>query len=213
MRVRRKPGVREKLLKQTPYIIDPNRLRQKWSRFFNNDHPIHAELGTGKGTFITTLANRHPENNYIGIERVPEVLWQSVKKAIDLRLHNIAFLWMNVQDLPTLISHGKWERIYLNFSDPWPKRRHAKRRLTHPGCLNMYEEILVPGGEIFLKTDNAGFFEYSLNQMAAKDYRLSAITLDLHESEWQEQNIMTEYEEKFSMKGHPIYRLEARLRT
>ena len=213
MRVRRKPGVREKLLKQTPYIIDPNRLRQKWSRFFNNDHPIHAELGTGKGTFITTLANRHPENNYIGIERVPEVLWQSVKKAIDLRLHNIAFLWMNVQDLPTLISHGKWERIYLNFSDPWPKRRHAKRRLTHPDFLNMYEEILVPGGEIFLKTDNAGFFEYSLNQMAAKDYRLSAITLDLHESEWQEQNIMTEYEEKFSMKGHPIYRLEARLRT
>lgn len=213
MRVRRKPGVREKLLEQTPYIIDPNRLRQKWSRFFNNDHPIHAELGTGKGTFITTLANRHPENNYIGIERVPEVLWQSVKKAIDLRLHNIAFLWMNVQDLPTLISHGKWERIYLNFSDPWPKRRHAKRRLTHPDFLNMYEEILVPGGEIFLKTDNAGFFEYSLNQMAAKDYRLSAITLDLHESEWQEQNIMTEYEEKFSMKGHPIYRLEARLRT
>lgn len=213
MRIRRKPGVREKLLEQTQYIVDPGRLQQNWSDFFNNDHPIHAELGTGRGTFITTLAKRYPENNYVGIERVPEVLWQSVQKAIKLKLDNIAFLWMNVQDLPALINYGRWERIYLNFSDPWPKRRHTKRRLTHPNFLNMYEQILVSGGEIFLKTDNAGFFEYSLNQMADKDYRLSAITLNLHESEWQEDNIMTEYEAKFSKKGHPIYRLEARLRT
>src|SRR5690606_16645820 len=148
-----------------------------------------------------------------GVERVPEVLWQCVKKAVDLNLRNVAFLWMDVQDLPSLAHKGKWERIYLNFSDPWPKRRHAKRRLTHPSFLSIYEQLLVPGGEIFLKTDNAGFFEYSLNQVADRDYRLRAITLNLHESEWREDNIMTEYEEKFSKKGQPIYRFEARLRT
>lgn len=213
MRIRRKPGVEEKLLAQTQYVIDPNRLKQTWSHFFTNDHPVHAELGTGKGRFITTLAQRNPDVNYVGVERVPEVLWQCVKKAVDLNLRNVAFLWMDVQDLPSLAHKGKWERIYLNFSDPWPKRRHAKRRLTHPSFLSIYEQLLVPGGEIFLKTDNAGFFEYSLNQVADRDYRLRAITLNLHESEWREDNIMTEYEEKFSKKGQPIYRFEARLRT
>lgn len=213
MRIRRKPGVEEKLLAQTQYVIDPNRLQQTWSHFFTNDHPVHAELGTGKGRFITTLAQRNPDVNYVGVERVPEVLWQCVKKAVDLNLRNVAFLWMDVQGLPSLAHKGKWERIYLNFSDPWPKRRHAKRRLTHPSFLSIYEQLLVPGGEIFLKTDNAGFFEYSLNQVADRDYRLRAITLNLHESEWREDNIMTEYEEKFSKKGQPIYRFEARLRT
>lgn len=213
MRMRRKPGVREKLLEQTGYIIDPSRLQQSWGHFFGNDNPIHAELGTGKGRFITTVARRFPETNYVGVEFVPEVLWQAVEKAIELKLKNIAFLWMNVRDLPLISNRGKWERIYLNFSDPWPKRRHAKRRLTHPDFLHLYEEMLVPEGEIFLKTDNAGFFEYSLNQMAERDYRLRRITFNLHESEWREDNVMTEYEEKFSQKGQPIYRLEARLRT
>lgn len=213
MRIRRKAGVREKLLQQPNYVINLKQLPLNWPQFFGNSRPIHAELGIGKGKFLTTMAAKHPENNYIGIELIPEVLWQAVEKAMTLELTNIAFLWMNIRDLPALYDLGKWQRLYLNFSDPWPKRRHEKRRLTHPHFLAMYEQILTPQGEIFLKTDNAGFFEYSLNRMADRDYRLRHITFNLHASEWQTDNVMTEYEEKFSRKGQAIYRLEAQMRT
>ncbi|WP_027414797.1 tRNA (guanosine(46)-N7)-methyltransferase TrmB [Aneurinibacillus terranovensis] len=211
MRLRKKPGVRETMA-EFPSLVPLNgeTHKGKWSAFFGNDHPLYVELGTGKGRFITTLAKQNPDINYIGVELREEVLISAVKKAKQQGLTNMAFLWININNLENFFDTGEVARFYLNFSDPWPKKRHAKRRLTDSGFLVKYEQILNPAGEVQLKTDNESLFEYSLNQFAKERFLLDQITFNLHESEYAEGNVMTEYEAKFVEKGMKIYRCVAR---
>lgn len=208
MRIRRKPGTQEYLLANNLVVNDPQQLQGKWQDFFRNENPIHVELGTGKGKFITTLAKLFNDTNYIGIEKVPEVLLKAVKKAEGLEVTNLAFLMLDIFELLEVFEPGEVDRFYLNFSDPWPKNRHAKRRLTNPQLLDYYRKILKPGGEIHLKTDNEQFFEYSLNQFALKGWQLQNICFDIAQR-GPEFNVTTEYEEKFRKQGLKIYRLEA----
>jgi tRNA (guanine-N7-)-methyltransferase len=210
MRLRKRPGVRE-AMETFPQLVPLNgeEYKGKWSAFFGNDNPLHVELGTGKGRFVTTLAEQNPEFNYIGIELREEVLISAVKKAQDKQLKNIAFLWININDLANYFGEAEVNQFYLNFSDPWPKKRHAARRLTDSSFLMKYEEMLNPAGTIALKTDNEGLFEYSLNQFAGRLFLLHDITFNLHESPYAEGNVMTEYEAKFVEKGMKIFRCVA----
>ena len=159
------------------------------------------------------LARRHPQRNYIGIEMYSSVLLRAVQKADSLSdpLDNFRFLRLDARDLPSVFAPGEVERIYLNFSDPWPKDRHAKRRLTSREFLSRYEQILAPGGRIEFKTDNQDLFRFSLEEIREKGWILESHTFDLHRDPVMNQgNIMTEYEEKFSSLGHPICKLTAR---
>ena len=186
-------------------------LKGHWhSDFFHNDRPIVLELGCGKGGFLRKNAEAYPDVNFIGIERQETVVAMAARRA-DEELPNLAFVWDNASNLSDLFEVGEFQRLYLNFSDPWPKKRTYKRRLTYRGFLQEYRRIMGENAEIFFKTDNRGLFEFSLNEFCADDWKLSNISLDLHNSDY-EGNIMTEYEEKFSSRGMPIYRLEARNR-
>ncbi len=190
------------------YITDIAGLRGNWDNIiFQNNAPLHVEIGCGKGNFITQLAQRNPHINYIALERYKNVLITAMEKAKQLGLHNVRFLSNDAAELADLLAPGECSRIYLNFSDPWPKSRHAKRRLTHPNFLTLYQHVLPKGGEIHFKTDNSALFEYSLNSFSDFGLRLHNITLDLHHSGF-EGNIETEYETQFSNKGCPIYRCE-----
>ncbi len=174
---------------------------------FENKNPLHIEIGCGKGDFISTLAEQNPDINYIAIEKVTSVIILAMEKAARKNLKNLKFILgdaLLLADAPDNIC----DRIYLNFSDPWPRRRHAKRRLTAPSFLDLYKKVLNKNGQIHLKTDNTILFESSLNTLSDADFKLSNITFDLHASDF-EGNIMTEYERNFSEKGFPIYRLEA----
>ena len=207
MRLRKKPGVREAMATYPKLVpLNGEEYRGRWREFFGNDNPIHVELGTGKGNFITTLAEQNPHINYFGVELYEEVLIKAVKKAEAKELTNIAFLWINIRDIENYFAPEEVDRIYLNFSDPWPKKRHAKRRLTHSEFLAKYKKILNSNGFIQLKTDNEGLFEFSLNEFAQELLLLKDITFDLHNSEYVEGNVMTEYEAKFVSQGMKIYR-------
>lgn len=174
----------------------------------NTPSPLHIEIGCGKGNFICELAKRNPHINYIAIEAVSNVMVMAMEKAAAMDIDNIKFM---LGDASVLLKDGKefyCDRIYLNFSDPWPKSRHAKRRLTSPSFLELYKSILTKNGDIHMKTDNKNLFEYSLNSFSENGFTLRNIFLDLHNSNF-EGNIMTEYEKNFSEKGFPIYRTEA----
>lgn len=171
----------------------------------------------GKGRFLMDLAQAHPERNYVGIEMYSSVLLRAIQKADALADYpggapsNFRFLRLDARDLPSVFDHGEVERIYLNFSDPWPKDRHAKRRLTSREFLYRYEQILAPGGRVEFKTDNRELFRFSLEEIREKGWILDAFTWDLHrDAEQNAGNIMTEYEEKFSSLGNPICKLTAR---
>ncbi len=210
MRLRHKPWA-EEFINAHPEIIIPNPEDYKgnWQAIFGNDHPLHIEVGTGKGQFITGMAKQNPEINYIGIELYDSVIVSALENALDAQpLPNLRLLKVNGAHLDKYFAKNDVHRVYLNFSDPWPKTRHAKRRLTHEGFLKLYESILIDHAEIHFKTDNRGLFEYSLVSMSSYGMKLKYVSLDLH-AEMPEDNIMTEYEEKFSAKGQPIYRLEA----
>lgn len=212
MRLRKKPWVAERI-QEFPHILvnKPSLYKGRWHRFFENDNPLHAELGTGKGRFITTLAQHNPAINYIGMEYMQDVIYYAARKADDKELKNIALLCFDVNHILDIFHCGEISRLYINFCDPWPKKRHAKRRLTHHGFLSRYAQILAPGGEIHFKTDNEQLFAYSLNEFAAeRQFQLKNITFDLHNSEFS-GNVMTEYEEKFSSRGMKIFRCEAQL--
>lgn len=172
-------------------------------------HPLHMEIGCGKGRFITTLAEQNPDVNYIASEMIANIIVLAAEKAKEKGLENIRFISGNVQDIACDLPEGSVDRIYLNFSDPWPKDRHAKRRLTHKRFLDLYEKILAEDGEIHFKTDNRALFDFSLESFAENGWDLSEVTNDLHNSGF-EGNIMTEYEEKFSGLGFTINRLVAR---
>jgi tRNA (guanine-N7-)-methyltransferase len=213
MRLRNKPWAKDRIA-QFPHIVIPNPqdYKGRWNEIFGNDNPIHIEVGTGKGKFITEMAKSNPSINYIGIELYDSVIVSALDRIIETNIPNVKLLNQNAKDLTEFFAKGDVERVYLNFSDPWPKKRHAKRRLTHRTFLKIYEEILINGGEIHFKTDNQGFFEYSLISFSEYGLLLKFISLDLHNSDFQ-GNIMTEYEEKFSQKGNRIYRCEVKYRN
>lgn len=191
------------------YVIqNPEEHRGKWKELFEKEAPLHIEIGTGKGRFITEMAKAHPDTNFIGIELSDNVLVSALDRLIEAEVPNLKLLNVNAKNLPQYFEEGEVDRIYLNFSDPWPKTRHEKRRLTYKDFLALYESILKPNGEIHFKTDNQGLFEYSLVSFSHYGLLLNYVSLDLHNS-GMEGNIMTEYEEKFSNKGNRIYRCEA----
>ncbi|MCK1996745.1 tRNA (guanosine(46)-N7)-methyltransferase TrmB [Psychrobacillus psychrodurans] len=211
MRLRNKPWA-EDFINAHPEIVIPNpeEIKGKWNVEFKNDYPLHIEVGSGKGQFITGMAKQNPEINYIGIELYDSVIVSALENAIAAQpLPNLRLLKVNGSDLAKYFEKNDVDRVYLNFSDPWPKTRHAKRRLTHAEFLELYKSILVDHAEIHFKTDNRGLFEYSLTSMSAFGMLIKDVSLDLHVN-MPEDNIMTEYEEKFSAKGQPIYRVEAK---
>ncbi len=212
MRVRNKPGAKEKIVNYPQYVATQESAgiwKGKWQQRFKKIQPIHVEVGMGKGRFITKMAQNHPEINYIGVEMQTSVLAAALDKVILADLPNLQLLHVDGSKLNEYFAENEIHQIYLNFSDPWPKFRHEKRRLTHAGFLKVYEEIMWPNGKICFKTDNQGLFEYSLSSLSRYGMSLEQVWLDLHESDF-DGNVMTEYEEKFSAKGHPIYRVEAR---
>ena len=209
MRLRNIPGA-EEVVSNSPYCIqNPTELRGKWHSFFKNEHPIHIEVGMGKGKFIMQLAALHPDINYIGIERYTSVLLRAVQKMEEQPLPNIHFLCIDAATLPEIFNKDEVSRIYLNFSDPWPKDRHAKRRLTSREFLARYDQFLKKDGHIEFKTDNQDLFTFSLQEIEESPlWKLDASTRDLHNDPvLNEGNIMTEYEEKFSSMGNPICKL------
>ena len=209
MRVRNRPGAAEMLAAHPNFVIsDPTLWKGKWNELFENDHPIHIEIGMGKGQFITGMAKAHPEINYIGLEMQVSVVSIALDKLIEQPLPNLKLLHVDGSALTEYFADSEVDQIYLNFSDPWPKKRHEKRRLTYKTFLAVDEQILRPNGEIHFKTDNQGLFEYSLASFSQYGMILKQVWLDLHQSQF-EGNIMTEYEEKFSSKGQRIYRVEA----
>ncbi|MBG7716844.1 tRNA (guanosine(46)-N7)-methyltransferase TrmB [Enterococcus faecium] len=209
MRVRNRPGAAEMLAAHPNFVIsDPTLWKGKWNELFENDHPIHIEIGMGKGQFITGMAKAHPEINYIGVEMQVSVVSIALDKLIEQPLPNLKLLHVDGSALTEYFADSEVDQIYLNFSDPWPKKRHEKRRLTYKTFLAVDEQILRPNGEIHFKTDNQGLFEYSLASFSQYGMILKQVWLDLHQSQF-EGNIMMEYEEKFSSKGQRIYRVEA----
>lgn len=179
-----------------------------WNEIFGNDHPIRIEIGMGKGRFIMDLAARNPDINYLGMERYESVLYRGLQKLEENPLPNLRLLCEDAALLPDFFEKGELDRIYLNFSDPWPKDRHAKRRLTSRQFLERYDKVLKGDGQIEFKTDNVGLFDFSLEEIDAAGWNLDAFTRDLHhDTAMNEGNIMTEYEEKFSSRGNPICKL------
>ncbi len=210
-RVRKQPGALEALLQYAPAVVlEPQQYQGRWYENFGNDRPVQIEVGMGKGRFISTMARQHQEINFIGVEVIEEVLLDAVKRMNRAEgiPENLRLVWMNASLLEELFAPGEVDRIYLNFSDPWPKTRHAKRRLTYQTFLRQYQTILKPEGQIHFKTDNQGLFEFSLNEFSACGWRLQHIQLDMYRK-LPEDNVATEYELKFQKQGLPIYRLEA----
>lgn len=209
MRLRNVPGARETIIENQFFIQQPEQMKGKWAEVFQNDHPIHIEVGMGKGQFIIEMARRNPEVNYIGIEKYSSVLVRAVEKLEDFEQDNLRLIRMDAENIEEVFDKDEVDRIYLNFSDPWPKDRHAKRRLTSTRFLERYDNILTPEGRVMFKTDNKDLFDFSLEQVEEARWILENHTYDLHHSEYNEGNVMTEYEEKFSAKGNPICRLVA----
>ena len=209
MRVRNRKGATELLEANPQYVIlNPEDAKGKWHEIFGNDHPIHIEVGSGKGAFITGMAKAHPEINYIGIDIQKSVLSYALDKVLEADVPNIKLLWVDGDSLTNYFGDGEIVQLYLNFSDPWPKKRHEKRRLTYKSFLDTFKQILPEHGEIHFKTDNRALFEYSLVSFSQYGMTLKGVWLDLHASDF-EGNVMTEYEKKFSSKGQVIYRVEA----
>lgn len=209
MRLRHIPGAEETIAESPCVIQEPQKNRGIWNRVFGNDHPIHIEVGMGKGKFLMELASLHPEINYIGIERYSTVMLKAIQKLEQLELTNIYFMCIDALILADIFEPGEVGRIYLNFSDPWPKDRHAKRRLTSPRFMEVYDNILSKEGTVEFKTDNRGLFDYSLESIPAAGWKIPEHTFDLHYSEMAEGNVMTEYETKFSGEGKAICKLIA----
>ncbi|MBM7621375.1 tRNA (guanine-N7-)-methyltransferase [Bacillus tianshenii] len=210
MRFRNKPWAKDYIAENAFYCIpNPEEHKGKWAALFGNSNPIHIEVGTGKGTFITEMAKANPDINYIGIELFESVIVKALERAVTADIPNVKLLNVDAKKLTEIFEKGEVNQVYLNFSDPWPKGRHEKRRLTYKDFLDLYKTVLVEQGEIHFKTDNRGLFEYSLMSFSSYGLLLKYVSLDLHNSDY-EGNIMTEYEEKFSSLGQPIYRCEVK---
>lgn len=211
MRLRNVKGAREEVAVSEYVVQNPAQWKGKWREWFGKDAPVHVEIGMGKGKFLMTMAEQNPGINYIGVEKYASVLIRAIAKKKEREdLANSAFLAVDAKELLDIFAKGEVDRIYLNFSDPWPKERHARRRLTSREFLACYEQFLAPGGELCFKTDNRALFDFSLEEALAAGWEVSEVTYDLHHSEYAEGNVMTEYEEKFSAAGNFICRMTAR---
>jgi len=236
MRLRGRKGIRENLEQQPELVIlDPKQYKGRWSEVFGNDRPIHVELGMGKGQFISGMSAKYPDVNFIGMDMYDELIRRGSEKVraihglvdqeeshpadeVDMAVGatptsekgslNVRLALGNVEEIEEIFAPGEIERVYLNFSDPWPKKKHGRRRLTHPRFLNKYGSILNENGEIHFKTDSRSLFQFSLNAFAASGLQMNNISLSLHEGGINEEHVMTEYESKFVGKGMPIHRCE-----
>ncbi|HCT90676.1 MAG TPA: tRNA (guanosine(46)-N7)-methyltransferase TrmB [Lachnospiraceae bacterium] len=211
MRLRNIKGAREAIGKSPFVELAPEEYRGRWRDRFGNGHPVWLEVGMGKGQFIMELARRYPEVNFIGVEMYSSVLIRAVQKREREEMENLLFLRIDARTLPECFAPGEVERIFLNFSDPWPKDRHAKRRLTSRQFLERYTKILERDGLVEFKTDNRDLYMFSLEEREAAGWRLLYSTEDLHgDGEAMRDNVMTEYEERFSAEGKPIYKMVIR---
>lgn len=206
MRLRNIKGSREMIAANEYVVQNPEERKGNWNELFGNNHPVHIEVGMGKGRFISCLAQEHPEINYVGIEKYSSVLIRALEKRKELDIENLVFIRMDAEEIEDVFGEGEVKKIYLNFSDPWPKDRHAKRRLTSKEFLNRYHHILDRNGTVEFKTDNRPLFDFSMEQRQEAGWREKYHTYDLHHSEFAEGNIMTEYEERFSSMGNPIHK-------
>ena len=210
MRLRNVPGARDVMDANEYVYTEPEGMAGTWSQIFGNNNPVHIEIGMGKGRFITTLASMNPDINYVGIEKYSSVLLRAVEKQDELCLPNLRFIRMDAENITSVFGKEEVDRIYLNFSDPWPKDRHAKRRLTSRQFFARYDEILKSNGRVEFKTDNRPLFDCSVEEVNEAGWKLSVCTYDLHNDEkLMEGNVMTEYEERFSSQGNPICKLVA----
>lgn len=208
MRLKNVPGARETIDASAFTIPEPEVWKGRWQEVFGRQAPLHIEIGMGKGQFLTALAAEHPDINYIGIEKFSSVLVRAVQKQNELELPNLRLIRMDADSITNVFAPGEVDRIYLNFSDPWPKERHAKRRLTSVEFLRRYENILAKDGHVEFKTDNQPLFEFSLEAAEEAGWKLLAVTRDLHhDTALNKGNIMTEYEERFSAQGNPICKM------
>ena len=215
MRLRNIPGAKDAIL-ESPYVVQqPENQKGKWAECFPRKQPVHIEVGMGKGRFLMDMARLHPEINYVGIEMYDSVLLRAVQKMEEKAAEgtapdNLRFIRMDARELPLVFGKNEVGRIYLNFSDPWPKERHAKRRLTSRQFFERYDQILASQGVVEFKTDNRPLFEFSLEETEEAGWKIMAHTFDLHQDpSMNEGNVMTEYEEKFSSMGNPICKLIA----
>lgn len=206
MRLKKVKGASEKIEK-SPYLIkNPNEYKGKFKKLFNNLNPIRVEIGMGKGNFIINNAIKNPDINFIGIEKYDSVLVRAIEKLENLDLPNLKLICMDASNINEIFDN-EIDLVFLNFSDPWPKKRHTNRRLTSKVFLEKYDNIFKNDRKIILKTDNRKFFEYSVTSFSEYGYKIIDISLNLDEDN-DPLNIKTEYEEKFSSKGMPIYKLE-----
>lgn len=207
MRLRNITGSREVIGDSRLVVQEPKEARGKWREIFGNDHPLRIEIGMGKGKFLHTLAKENPDFNYVGIEKYSSVLLRAIQKMEEDELPNLLFIRMDAEEICEVFGEGEVDRIYLNFSDPWPKDRHAKRRLPSRQFLERYDRILKPDGVLEFKTDNESLFQFAVEEVPGAGWKVKALTYDLHaDPELMKGNIMTEYEEKFSSKGNAIFK-------
>ena len=216
MRLRGRKGIRESLEQQLDLVVlDPRQYKGKWASLFGNSKPIHVEFGMGKGQFISQMSHKHRDVNFIGVDMYDELIRRASEKSRNAWAEeevesppNLKLALMNIENVEEVFEPGEIERIYLNFSDPWPKAKHGRRRLTHPRFLERYKSILNDHGEIHFKTDSVSLFEFSLNAFADYGLQMTNISLDLHKDGVNEEFVMTEYESKFVGKGMNIHRCE-----
>ena len=208
MRLRYMAGSKEAVA-ASPYCIDrPEEYRDKWLGLFPEAEELHLEIGCGKGNFLMEMSARHPGTAFIGIERYETVLYKALRKMEDSPPHNLRFICMDALLLGQVFGKAEADRIYLNFSDPWPKKRHTERRLTSATFLGLYDRVLAPGGRIEFKTDNEALFEFSCETAPGCGWRVTYMSRDLHaDKEALADNVMTEYEERNVAQGNKIYRL------
>ena len=209
MRMRKKKNLEQRLAACEAVTVHAHGEKIDWKAEFGNSNPIHLEIGCGKGAFTAEIAARNPDVNFVAIEMVANVAVMAMEKIMAEGLTNVRFLVVNAEHLLEFFEENAVDRIYLNFSCPYPKRRYTKHRLTHENFLNRYRVILAQGKEIHQKTDNEEFFDFSLEQYRKCGWEVKNVTRDLHHSAWAEDNIITEYESRFLALGQPIFRVEA----
>lgn len=210
--MRKKKNGEKRMEACSDILIDtPEEQKGEWKKLAG-EREIYAEIGCGKGRFILETARRNPDKFFIGFEKIADVIVLAMEKIKEAELANVVFVCGDAEKLPEIFEESELDGIYLNFSDPWPKKRHAKRRLTYVSFLEKYKSVIKNGGKIFFKTDNRQLFDFSLEQFAEADIPLSDVTNDLHNSEYEKDNIHTEYEDNFSAKGFTINRLVGTVR-
>ncbi|WP_073147555.1 tRNA (guanosine(46)-N7)-methyltransferase TrmB [Paramaledivibacter caminithermalis] len=209
MRLRYVKDGLERLQNHDKVITRPEEYKGSWNKLFNNENPIHVEFGSGRGGFIVQMAEKNPNINYLAFERNSKVIIRGINKLPENLAVNFYFVHSDIRKLEEIFIDSEINRVYLNFSDPWPKKRHFKRRLTYRKFLKIYENILIPKGELHFKTDNVDLFDFSIEELKEAGWEICLITRDLHNSQYAEGNVMTEYEEKFVKRGQAINKLIA----